>query len=346
MSTSSLSAPVSRPSGTPNLLPSLGFGLVAGGLVLIGWFAYLWFKPAPVPYSYQLVDEGGVSKFENLPLQAWPDLKISKYEIRVPTVEKPIAIAYRASKQNGMSILLNWENLLSEPVGFMGAELTELTTIASDMTKHVPKEAVILAWWDISRQLGLLSERDTVFSSHLGEPLITPSYWKDRSTTIAEYERQFWGGSGSAVEVQKFTQFIDALSSEPSKGVAMLRQLVGPREAYIVVHPSDLYKLGLLRPDRMDIAFKDFPLTGNVHGLATQVKAWMKENGYDTYTLQSLSEKIVRAYFLNQNKNGKLLLAQMLPLMNSTPIDFEALQLVHKHGGYWVYKVPAAQDPS
>ncbi|HBR48974.1 MAG TPA: hydroxylamine oxidation protein HaoB, partial [Nitrospira sp.] len=108
----------------------------------------------------------------------------------------------------------------------------------------------------------------------------------------------------------------------------------------------DLYKVGLLRPDRMEIAFKDFPLTGNVHGLANQVKAWMKEYGYDTYTLQSLSEKVVRAYFLNQSKNGKILLAQLLPLMNSTPIDFEALQLVHKHGGYWVYKIPAAHNPS
>lgn len=314
--------------------------------MFLAWGAYLWLKPAPVPYTYQLVEEGGVGKFQHLPLQAWPDLKISKYELRVPSVDKAIAIAYRAGKQNGPSILLNWESLVSEPVGFMGGELAELTTIASDITKHVPKEGVILAWWDISRQLSLLSERETVFSSHLGEPLITPSYWKDRTAIIAEYERQFWGGTGSSEEGQKFKQFMDALSSEPTKGAAMLRQLVGTREAYIVAHPSDLYKLGLLRSDRMDIAFKDFPLTGNVHGLATQVKAWMKENGYDTYTLQSLSEKVVRAYFLNQNKNGKILLAQMLPLMNSTPIDFEALQLVHKHGGYWVYKIPAAQDPS
>ena len=314
--------------------------------MFLAWGAYLWLKPAPVPYTYQLVEEGGVGKFQNLPLQAWPDLKISKYELRVPSVDKAIAIAYRAGRQNGPSILLNWESLVSEPVGFMGSELAELTTIASDITKHVPKEGVILAWWDISRQLGLLSERETLFSSHLGEPLITPSYWKDRTAIIAEYERQFWGGTGSSEEGQKFKQFMDALSSEPTKGAAMLRQLVGTREAYIVAHPSDLYKLGLLRSDRMDIAFKDFPLTGNVHGLATQVKAWMKENGYDTYTLQSLSEKVVRAYFLNQNKNGKILLAQMLPLMNSTPIDFEALQLVHKHGGYWVYKIPAAQDPS
>ena len=336
---------MSRPSGL-KILPSLGILLVTGGLFLVAWFAYLWWKPAPLPYSYQLVDEGGVSKFENLPLQAWPDLKISKYELRVPSVDKPIAIAYRAGRQNGSSILLNWESLVSEPVGFMGGELTELTTVASDITKHVPKEAVILAWWDISRQLGLLSERKIVFSSHLGEPLITPSYWRDRTAVIVDYERQFWGATGSGEEAQKFKQFTDALSSEPGKGVTMLRQLVGAQEAYIVVHPSDLYKLGLLRSDRMEIAFKDFPLTGNVHGLANQVKAWMKEYGYDTYTLQSLSEKVVRAYFLNQKKNGKLLLAQMLPLMNSTPIDFEALQLVHKHGGYWVYKIPAAQDPS
>ena len=346
MSSSSLSETVSRPSGAAKFLPSLGLGLVAGGLLLVGWFTYLWFKPAPVPYSYQLVDEGGISKFEKLPLQAWPDLKVSKYELRIPSVEKPIAIAYRAAKGNGQPILLNWENLVSEPVGFMGGDLSELTTVATDITKHVPKDALVLAWWDTSRQLALLSERETLFTSHIGEPHIAPSYWKDRAAIITEYEHQFWGAAGSAEEQQKFNQFTDALSSDPTKGAAMLRQLVGSREAYIVAHPADLYKLALLRPDRMDIAFKDFPLTGNVHGLANQVKAWMKENGYDTYTLQSLSEKVVRAYFLNEKKNGKLLLSQMLPLMNSTPIDFEALQLVHKHGGYWVYKIPTAQDPS
>ena len=340
ISAPSLSPSVSRQSGA-RILPSLGLLLVAGGFFLVGWFAYLWFKPAPAPYSYQLVDEGGVTKFGHLALQAWPDLRISKYELRVQSVDKPIAAVYRADKGDGKSILLHWENLVSEPVGSMGADLTELATIATDITKHVPKDAVILAWWDTSRQLGLLSDRETLFTSHLGEPLIAPSYWKDRADVIEEYERQFWGAPGSSEERRKFQQFADALSSEPNKGAAMLRELVGPREAYIVVHPSDLYKLGLVRSDRMDVAFKDFPLTGNVHGLAGQVKAWMKGNGYDTYSLQSLSEKMIRAYFLDQNKNGKTLLSQMLPLMNSTPVDFQALQLVHKHGGYWVYKIPA-----
>jgi len=315
---------------------------VTGGLFLSGWFVYLWLKPLPAPYVYQLVDEGMATKFSNLPLQAWPDLKISKYELRVPSIDKPIAIAYRASKNGEHPVLLNWENLVSEPIGVMTSDLSELAAIAGDVAKHVPSKAVVLAWWDTSRQLGLLSGRETLFTSHLGEPLITPTYWKPRSDSIRAYENQFWGNSGSPDEQRRFQLFADALSSEVPKGVAMLRELVGSREAYIVVHPADLYKLGLMRPDKLDMAFKDFPLTGNVHGLVGQVKGWMKENGYDTYTLQSVSEKVVRAYFLKQSTKEKTLLSQMLPLMNSTPIDFEALQLVHKQGGYWIYKIPSA----
>ena len=111
-------------------------------------------------------------------------MTIKKYELRVQSVDKPIAVAYLAGKGNGKSILLNWENLISEPVGSMGTDLLELTTIATDITKHVPKEAIILAWWDTSRQLGLLSERNTLFTSHLGQPFIVPSYWKDRAGVI------------------------------------------------------------------------------------------------------------------------------------------------------------------
>ncbi|MDF0653189.1 MAG: hydroxylamine oxidation protein HaoB [Nitrospira sp.] len=324
------------------ILPSLGIFLVTGGLFLSGWFVYLWLKPLPAPYAYQLVDEGMATKFNNLPLQDWPDLKISKYELRVPSIDKPIAIAYRASRDGEQPVLLNWENLVSEPIGVMTTDLSELAAIAGDVTKHVPNGAIVLAWWDTSRQLGLLSRRETLFTSHLGEPVITPTYWKQRSDSIRAYENQFWGNSGSGDEQRRFQLFADALSSDATKGVVMLRELVGSREAYIVVHPADLYKLGLMRPDKLDMAFKDFPLTGNVHGLVGQVKAWMKENGYDTYTLQSVSEKVVRAYFLKQSIKEKTLLAQMLPLMNSTPIDFEALQLVHKQGGYWIYKIPSA----
>lgn len=308
---------------------------------MVGWFLYLWFKPLPPPYNYHLVEEGGVAEFSNLPLGAWPNLKIRKYELRVQSLDKPVAIAYQTQDQAGDSILLSWESLISEPIVAMPVDFSELTTLATDITKHVPKEAIVLGWWDTSRQLKLLSGRDTLFASYLGQPLIVPSYWKDRSEVVNQYERQFWGPVGSVEEREKFKIFADALSSEASKGVTMLRELAGSREAYIIVHPADLYKLALMYPDRIDLAFKDFPLTGNVHGLAGQVKGWMKENGYNTYTLQSLSEKSVRAYFLNETQKGKILLSHMLPFMNSTPIDFQALQVVHKQGGYWVFKIPS-----
>ncbi len=338
--TSSVNESVSR-QASPKILPSLGVLLVTGGLFLVGWFLYLWFKPLPPPYAYHLVEEGGVAQFSNLELDAWSDLKISKYELRVPSLDKPVAIAYQTKDQSGDSILLNWENLVSEPVVAMAPEFSELTTLATDITKHVPKEAVVLGWWDTSRQLKLLAGRDTYFTSYVGQPLIVPSYWKDRLDVIDHYERQFWGSVASGEEQKEFQVFADALSSEASKGVNMLRKLAGSREAYIIVHAVDLYKLALLYPDRIDLAFKDFPLTGNVHGLAGQVKAWMKENGYTTYTLQSLSEKSVRAYFLNETEKPKVLLSHMLPFMNSTPVDFESLQVVHKQGGYWVFKIPS-----
>lgn len=315
---------------------------MTGGFFLLSWFLYLWFKPLPPPYTYNLVEEGGVAKFSNLQLDAWPDLRVSKYELRVPSLDKPMAIAYQTKDRAGAPILLSWESLVSEPIVAVSADFSELTTLAIDLTKHVPKEAIILGWWDTSRQLMLLSGRDTLFTSYLMDPLVVPSYWKDRTDVINEYERQFWGPLGSSEEQDKFQSFADALSSEAAKGAAMLRELVGSREAYIIVHPADLYKLALMYPDRIDLAFKDFPLTGNVHGLAGQVKAWMKANGYNTYTLQSLSEKSVRAYFLNETQKGKVLLSHMLPLMNSTPVDFEALQVVHKQGGYWVFKIPSA----
>ena len=315
---------------------------MTGGFVLLSWVLYLWVKPLPPPYSYQLVEEGGSAQFSNLQLEAWPDLKIGKYELRVPSLDKPVAIAYETKDQAGRSILLNWENLVSEPIVTASVDFSELRTLAADITNHVPKDAIILGWWDTSRQLKLLSGRDTLFTSYLADPLIVPSYWKDRSDVVAEYEREFWGPLGSTEEQEKFKIFADALSSEASKGANMLKEVVGSREAYIVVHPADLYKLAMMYPDRIDLAFKDFPLTGNVHGLAGQVKAWMKENGYSTYTLQSLSEKSVRAYFLNETEKGKVLLSHMLPFMNSTPVDFEALQVVHKQGGYWVFKIPSA----
>jgi hydroxylamine oxidation protein HaoB len=336
---------LTRPSN--RILPSLGIFLVAGGFLVLGWLAYLWLSPGQAPYHYQLVEEGGVDKFGKLGLEAWPDLGISKQEVIVKGVDQPLAVAYLARRGNTPPVMLSWENRSGEPVVFVDGKLSELTMLASAIGKHVPKDATILAWWDTSRQIRLLTGYETVFNSHLSQPFIMPSLWHARSEAIEKYEREFWRAPASADESRKFQRFADALAADPKEGAAMLRELTGGREAYVVVHLSDLYKLGLMHPERLGVAYKDFPLQGgDVHGLSGMVKRWQQDNHYTAYSVHGLSENHVRGYFLADAKSGNTLLAQMLPFTTSQPLELQAVQLVYQQGGYWVYKIPPAQPSS
>ena len=129
--------------------------------------------------------------------------------------------------------------------------------------------------------------------------------------------------------------------------IIILRELTGGREAYVAVHLSDLHKLGLMRPERLNVAYKDFPLKGgDVHGLSGMVKRWQADNKHTAYSVHGLSENLVRAYFLSDAKSSNTLLAQMLPLTTSNPLEFQALKLVYQQGGYWVYKVPPTKPSS
>jgi hydroxylamine oxidation protein HaoB len=321
---------------------------------LLGWFAYLWFNPAPAPYRYTLVKEGAAAQFSPLGLDPWPDLTIAQYEVHAEGVNDPIALAATARRGAAPPILISWENRSSELLISLDSKLNELTALAAAIDKHAAKDARILAWWDTSRQIKLLAGRDTLFSNHLGDPLILPLPWQAYSDSIRHYEDQFWGAPASADERRNFQRFVDALIAEPVKGAAILRELAGmrasagktsdkaPSEAYVVIHVTDLYKLGLMRPEQFDITYKHFPMEGNMHGMIGYLKKWMQENNFATYTLQSLSDSMVRGYFLRDEKSSNTLLAQMLPFTNSMPLDLTVLQLIYQQGGYWVYKIPPA----
>ncbi|WP_227869213.1 hydroxylamine oxidation protein HaoB [Nitrosospira lacus] len=329
------------------LLPSLGILLVTGGLLLLAWFAWLWFNPAPAPYRYTQVKEGGIAQFSQLGLDPWPDLTVAQYEIHAEGVNDPVALATTARRGAMAPILISWENRSSELLISLDSKLSELTALAAAIDKYAGQDARILAWWDTSRQLKLLTGRDTLFTAHLGEPLIIPAPWQPYSDSIRHQEDQFWGAPASADERRNFQRFADALIAEPARGAAILRELAGKGadgEAYVVIHVTDLYKLGLMRPEQFDITYKHFPMEGNMHGMIGYLKKWMQENNFATYTLQSLSDSMVRGYFLRDDKSGNTLLAQMLPFTNSMPLDLTVLQLIYQQGGYWVYKIPSTGD--
>ena len=343
ISTPSRSAEPAQPGS--KFLPLLGTLLVTGGFLLLGWLAYVSLSPGPAPYNYKMVEEGGVDKFAELGLKAWPDLAVSKYEVYVQNVKKPVAVAHLVKRGEGAPVLLDWESRTSELLTSVDSKSSELVTLVEAITKHAPKDAVILSWWDTSRQIELLTGRDTLFPSHHGEPVIIPSHWRERSDAIKNYEEEFWGDPAPAEERRKLQRFADALVADVDKGAGILRELAGSREAYVIVHISDLYKLGLMRPELLDLAYKSFPMnSGNMHGLVNSVKRWKTENDYKTYTLQSLNDRAVRGYFLRDGQDT--LLAQMLPFTETRPLELKEVQLIYQHGGYWVYKVPSIESPA
>lgn len=324
------------------LLPLLGILLVAGGLFFLGWSAYLWLKPTPAPYQYQLIKEGDHNQFSKMKLEDWPELKLSQYKVQAEGIDKPIAEFITAERERGVPVLMYWKNTTNEILYNLDRKPSELSTLATAIGKYAPKDALILAWWDTSRQLHLLTGHDTLFTSHLNEPLMIPAPWLEHTESIQSYEQTFWGGAASAKERDQFKRFSLALVSPAEEGIAILRELAGKdRETYLIVHITDLYKLGFMHPEKIGVAYQNFPMTGNMHGMITQMKAQVKQNDFDTYTLQSIADEEIRAFFLSDEASSQTLLARLLPFVDKkSPLEFELAQPIYQQGGYWVYKLP------
>ena len=146
------------------LLPSLGILLVTGGILLLVWFAWLWFNPGPAPYRYQLVKKAASPNFRSWAWTPGPTSPSPQYEVYTEGVDQPLATGHTARRGQGAPVLLDWENRTSELLVSVDSKLTELAALSAAIAKHAPKDALILAWWDTSRQINLLSGRDTLFT--------------------------------------------------------------------------------------------------------------------------------------------------------------------------------------
>ena len=321
------------------LLPSLGILLVTGGLVLLAWYTWLMLTPDTAPYHYQQVATGKAGEFPDLDLETWPDLTISQYNVQIEETGKPIAQAWFGQHEEGRPVLLNWKNQTSEPILALDQKAAELSALAAAIDKYAPRDALLLSWWDTSRQLALLTGRDVLFHTPLHEPLIIPLEWQPHAQAILAYESE-QTAPADPQERELFQRFTQSLVSPLTDGLSALRQLAGKRDSYLIVHVSDLYKLGLMYPDKFGIAYKPYRLTGNLHGMISHVKTEMTNHGYFAYTLQSLTDERIRAFFLTDEASYNTLLARLLPFTSQpSPIELTALQLIYQQGGYWVYRL-------
>ena len=315
---------------------------MTGGLVLLSWYTWLILTPDTAPYRYHQVTTGNVSEYPELELDTWPDLTISQYDIHIEGTEQPVAQAWFGQRANQPQVLLNWKNQTREPLLALDQKASELSALAAAIDKHASRDALLLGWWDTSRQLALLTGRDVLFHTPLHEPLIIPPEWQPHEQAIRAYENQQTGTPADPQEQELFMRFAQSLVSPPANGLDDLRQLAGTRDTYLIVHVSDLYKLGLMYPDKFGIAYKHYRMTGNLHGMISHLKTEMRTRGYYTYTLQSLSDELIRAFFLIDEASYDTLLAKLLPFTSQpSPVERTSPRLIYQQGGYWVYHLTA-----
>ncbi len=327
--------------GVNRVLPVVSIVLTMGGLFLLGWVGWSVLNPGPPPYRYELVTEGGVAQFPELGLSDLPDISVGKYELRIDDAGKPLAILHVGARERDDigPVLLDWRNQINEPLITITPPIAELSNLAAAVDKHLPEEAVVLGWWDTARRLELLTDIDTPFGENLAQPLLIPEIWRSRRKSIEEVERRFWRIRDGADTSILFERFQEALLAGKATGAAKLGALAAGREAYLVLHITDAYKLGVANPGRLGIGYKDFPNTGNIHAVSGHVKKWLKDKGYASFTVEKRGPVSTRVYFLTDAVSTDTLITQALPFSTSRPFELEELSIVYQSGGYWVYKL-------
>ncbi|MCB1812221.1 MAG: hydroxylamine oxidation protein HaoB [Candidatus Competibacteraceae bacterium] len=322
------------------LLASL---LLSSGLATLVWVGWSVLHPLPPPYQYSLIQNGTAADFPALGLSHWSDLPVQTFELRATGAEHPLAVLHTSRDASGQPVLLDWQNQLAEPVLTQTAPLPDLVTLAQAIEQHTPADALILGWWDVSRQLALLTGREVLFGVNLVQPLLLPASWQGQRADIEKLEQAFWQVNSPPLtppQAGQFEDYIEALLLDEQTGVTKLRALAGDQPAYLVVHLSDILKVAALQPQRFGMGYRDFANSGQIHGLISRVKEWLHSEGYASYTVDASAAQTARVYYLTDAATPTTLLARALSFSTSNPLALQTLQLVYQTGGFWVYKVP------
>jgi len=320
------------PALIPALLVILGTGMVALALNAP-------IQPAGLPYE---------RTFAAAPNDAATNLTIAdrsvtnalqRGEWRVAGMREPVATALIATSKDGRPVPLDWRNNVTEPVFSADLTLSEVDKVMAAIKEHVPTEAVVLSWWDLSRKIRVLAGREAPLDDPLARGLIVPTSWAEVADRVLASEKAFWGAGIASSEADKFTRFIEALLVDEETGTAALAALAPGKDIYVAVHLSDAWKVASSRPEQLAIGYRDFPTSGQSHGVVKTTREWIKsEKIKGGYAVEPIGHA-VRLHYLNDKDSSDLLIAKLLPFSTSNPMRLKGLQLVFQHRGYWIYKL-------
>lgn len=316
--------------------------LIVGGMAAIALAAHSALQPPAAPYELH----ASQASFDSLPdsfASGAQMMKLERFEWTTPGVKAPVATAIVARDALGRLVPLDWRNAVTEPVFFADIAAADTAKVLAAIKEHVPSDAVVLSWWDLSRRIRSVAQRQAPLDDPLARGLLTPSAWSSSTKRVDEEQRSLWGAGVPDGDADMFASFIDALLLDEERGASALHELAGGKAAYVAVHLSDISKAAIARPDIVQIAYRDFPGAGHSHGVMKTVRQWAQtENIEGGYAIEPVGNAI-RVYYLPRKSNSDLLLARLLPFSTSNPLRLDRLQLVYQHKGYWIYRLNPAK---
>ncbi|MBL1258059.1 hydroxylamine oxidation protein HaoB [Methylocystis sp. Sn-Cys] len=310
----------------------IGAGLIAIGIALLGWAGYSSLRP-PSHYSLTIAAAPDDAAKEVASLGLAPDA-LQRVEISIPQERRPIAAGLVAREGGRLSPLV-WRNEVTEPILFADVSAADITKVLTAIRDHVGEDAVVLAWWDLSRAIRLAAKRNAPLDDARASGLLIPAAWPD-----AQGAEQARLGAGAAPKSSEtFDRFIDALLSDEKRGSETLSEIAAGKPAYVAVHISDVWKVAAARPERLSIAYKDFPSSGVSHGVIKSATQWMREQKIDGGFAVEPIGGATRLHYFARKGDSDALIAKLLPFSTSNPAQLERLELVYQHKGWWIYRL-------
>jgi hydroxylamine oxidation protein HaoB len=317
-------------------------GLILAGAALLGWAAWSSLRPPPLPYEQTtaLAPSGSLTEFAETPVDM---AKLERIEVRTPEARNPVATGIATRDVDKRPTPLAWRNSVTEPVFFADIAPAESAKVLAAIREHVPVDAVVLSWWDMSRRIRSIAGRQAPLDDPFARGLLTPTAWSAHAVAIDEKQRAFWGADVPGREAETFSKFINALRMDEAQGAAALEALADGKEALVAVHLSDVWKAAAARPDLISVAYRDFAGGGDMHGVMRAAREWMQENQIEGGFAVEPMGAAVRLHYLTRHKDSERLLARLLPFSTSDPLTLEHLELVYQYKGYWIYKLKPAK---
>ncbi len=308
----------------------IGAGLIALGAVLLGWAAHSALHPSP---HYALTLTAAPDDATKEVASSGADA-LSRVEITSPAERRPIASGLVARDGERLAPLV-WRNEVTEPILFSDVSASDITKVLAAIREHVEEGAVVLAWWDLSRAITVAAKRAAPLDDSRARGLLIPAAW----TEARAIEAARWGAGVLPQSAEIFDRFIDALLADEKQGADALTMLAGGKPAYVAVHISDVWKAAAARPERLSIAYKDFPSSGVSHGVIKSATQWMREQKVEGAFAAEPIGGATRLHYFQRKSDSDALIARLLPFSTSNPMQLERFELVFQHKGWWIYRL-------